>query len=361
MELFYYVYLFIFWTLFWSFSSVIISRIKNHKSWIIAWRSECPKCKHKLWILDLFPIFSYLSTLGKCRYCHKKISILYPILEFSLWIIFVLTSYFLIDFNQIIIWNKFEIFKLIFFLIFWFLSFVYIVYDILYLEIPDIILAILILITTIAITLQSYIPWFEIFRTLPLYDSWFWIFNLNLILWWLITSIWILYIIMLKWFSEIIDVILIFLIIWIICFLKFYIWIDIEKTAIWSALISCISIFIFFFLQIIISWWSWMWGWDLRIAILMWLISWITFWFEAVMISYFAWSIIWIIFIIYAKIKSHNEARKKFSNKIRRILWLEQKVNQINTQIPFWPFLWIWIYWVILFTPLINEFIKNYL
>ena len=102
MELFYYVYLFIFWTLFWSFSSVIISRIKNHKSWIIAWRSECPKCKHKLWILDLFPIFSYLSTLGKCRYCHKKISILYPILEFSLWIIFVLTSYFLIDFNQII-------------------------------------------------------------------------------------------------------------------------------------------------------------------------------------------------------------------------------------------------------------------
>lgn len=36
-------------------------------------RSYCTSCKKQLKWYDLFPVFSYLFSRGKCRYCHKKI------------------------------------------------------------------------------------------------------------------------------------------------------------------------------------------------------------------------------------------------------------------------------------------------
>ena len=50
-------------------------------------RSYCPKCQHKLAWYDLFPVFSYLFLNGKCRYCHKKIPLEYPITEIILGIL----------------------------------------------------------------------------------------------------------------------------------------------------------------------------------------------------------------------------------------------------------------------------------
>lgn len=44
-------------------------------------RSYCPKCKHQLSYKDLVPVFSYVFLLGKCRYCKKKISLEYPLVE----------------------------------------------------------------------------------------------------------------------------------------------------------------------------------------------------------------------------------------------------------------------------------------
>lgn len=44
-------------------------------------RSYCPHCKKQLRWYDLFPVLSYLSTLGKCRYCKKKIGLEYPLVE----------------------------------------------------------------------------------------------------------------------------------------------------------------------------------------------------------------------------------------------------------------------------------------
>lgn len=79
--------------LFGSFGSVILFRrgesttLKQASS--ILWgRSECPYCKTKLQTRDLIPLFSFLFQWGKCRYCKKKISWLYPILEFGSAIIF---------------------------------------------------------------------------------------------------------------------------------------------------------------------------------------------------------------------------------------------------------------------------------
>ncbi len=53
-------------------------------------RSYCPRCKHELSWQDLFPVFSFLYLQGKCRYCHKKISYQYPLVEIFTGILFVL-------------------------------------------------------------------------------------------------------------------------------------------------------------------------------------------------------------------------------------------------------------------------------
>lgn len=46
-------------------------------------RSMCPDCKHELGAKDLIPVFSWLSTGGKCRYCRKPISKQYPVVELA--------------------------------------------------------------------------------------------------------------------------------------------------------------------------------------------------------------------------------------------------------------------------------------
>lgn len=44
-------------------------------------RSCCPKCNSTLQFYDLLPIFSFVSSKGKCRYCKQKISVTYPLIE----------------------------------------------------------------------------------------------------------------------------------------------------------------------------------------------------------------------------------------------------------------------------------------
>lgn len=355
MEYLIYTYIFIFWTLFWSFSSVIIDRLKNKKSWIISWRSECPKCHHKLAFYDLFPIFSFLSTFWKCRYCKTKISFLYPILELSTWLLFFLTSYFLVDINLVLSWNFVEIYKLWFFLSIAFLSIVYVFYDILYLEIPDSILIILILLSFITISLQSIIPWFEIINLLPtltwsLFDIW-------IIIWVWLIMISSMYFIMFKELKEIYDV-LILTVIWVIfLILKYFLYINLEQYAIWSAILAWYAVFVFLFLQIIVSRWTWMGWWDLRIAIFIGLLAWLSYSFYAVFLSYLAWSIIWLLIIWYQKTKNHYIEQRRFLNKFRKILWLKKKNISLETKMRFGPFLAIWIYLVLFFDENIIKFI----
>jgi len=59
-------------------------------------KSFCPHCKHTLSWQDLFPVFSFLFLGGKCRYCRKKISWQYPIVELFSGLIFLLISNFVI-------------------------------------------------------------------------------------------------------------------------------------------------------------------------------------------------------------------------------------------------------------------------
>lgn len=63
-----------------SFLNVCIYRIPRSES-IAFPGSHCPKCNTKLKWYDNIPVISYLTIMGKCRYCGEKISLQYPIVE----------------------------------------------------------------------------------------------------------------------------------------------------------------------------------------------------------------------------------------------------------------------------------------
>ena len=75
-----------------SFLNVVIIRTPRKES-IIGNNnggSHCMSCNHKLGVLDLFPIFSYIFLGGKCRYCKAKISPRYWIVELATALLFTL-------------------------------------------------------------------------------------------------------------------------------------------------------------------------------------------------------------------------------------------------------------------------------
>ena len=70
-----------------SFLGVLIDRLPKEKS--ITGRSRCDFCHHHLAWNDLIPIISFLSLNGRCRYCRKKLSFFYPLIEVLTAVMFV--------------------------------------------------------------------------------------------------------------------------------------------------------------------------------------------------------------------------------------------------------------------------------
>jgi leader peptidase (prepilin peptidase)/N-methyltransferase len=48
---------------------------------ILASRSQCPHCGHRITALENIPVLSYLALRGKCSSCHSAISLRYPAVE----------------------------------------------------------------------------------------------------------------------------------------------------------------------------------------------------------------------------------------------------------------------------------------
>jgi len=71
-----------------SFLNCVIYRLEKNESFLRG-RSYCPHCKHILSWQDLIPVLSFLILRGKCRYCGKRISLQYPLVELSAAILFV--------------------------------------------------------------------------------------------------------------------------------------------------------------------------------------------------------------------------------------------------------------------------------
>lgn len=81
--------LFIIGIYFGSFFTLATYRLPKREN-ITHKHSYCPNCNHKLGLLDLVPVFSYLALRGKCRYCKNPIGIRYVSFEFITGIVFVL-------------------------------------------------------------------------------------------------------------------------------------------------------------------------------------------------------------------------------------------------------------------------------
>ena len=92
MDIFFYIIIFLMGITFGSFYTLAVYRIPKGED-ITHTHSYCPKCNHKLNILDLIPLFSYIFLGGKCRYCKQKIRPRYFILEAISGIFFVVIAY----------------------------------------------------------------------------------------------------------------------------------------------------------------------------------------------------------------------------------------------------------------------------
>ena len=67
---------------FGSFASALIHRVPSGQSVLSSKdRSACPHCGQVLKARDLIPLFSWLLSKGRCRYCGAKLSMMYPLLE----------------------------------------------------------------------------------------------------------------------------------------------------------------------------------------------------------------------------------------------------------------------------------------
>lgn len=75
-----------------SFLNCFIYRLEKEES--MMGRSHCPHCQKVLSWFDLVPVLSYLWLGGKCRQCHKKISVQYPLVELFTASLFLLVFHF---------------------------------------------------------------------------------------------------------------------------------------------------------------------------------------------------------------------------------------------------------------------------
>jgi len=120
-----FVFIFILGSIFGSFLNSVIWRIETGKSFLKG-RSVCPHCGHLLSFKDLIPIFSFLILKGRCRYCRKKISLQYPLVEFFTGLLFLFIFLKNLDPLETIFSLLFSLFFILIF-----------VFDLKYYSIPD--------------------------------------------------------------------------------------------------------------------------------------------------------------------------------------------------------------------------------
>ncbi|MDA9129284.1 prepilin peptidase [Candidatus Gracilibacteria bacterium] len=347
MNIFFYTVLFILGTLFGSFASVVIYRIRSGEGGICGGRSHCKTCDRNLSVRELVPIFSWMFQGGTCSGCQQKISYVYPILELVMGVLFLVAGYFLISPELIFMGNSFEIFKLIYFLSIIFFTVIYVFYDILYLEIPESILLNLNILILGGLS-------FEILSA-GVFDS-----RLVLFDWLKYTNggqylalqlglagviIGGLYTIMRAGLREIYDIGILLWLWGLLIFANNYFQSGFQNSVFQSPLIDglygALALFSFFFAQIVVSKGRWMGAGDLRIAIAMGLIVGIYFALPSGMITYITGSIVGIGIILFSKI-------------------LHTKQKEIDHQIPFGPFLACGYLGVMFFHPQISAFIQQY-
>lgn len=117
-----------------SFINVLVYRLNVAESFVSG-RSKCPKCHHTINWYDNIPVISFVLLKFQCRSCKEKISWQYPLVELSTGLLFATVASVFFNASDPANWS-FVIYLLgvISALV------VIFVYDLLYLEIPDVIL-----------------------------------------------------------------------------------------------------------------------------------------------------------------------------------------------------------------------------
>ncbi|OGZ18178.1 MAG: hypothetical protein A2V72_01560 [Candidatus Nealsonbacteria bacterium RBG_13_37_56] len=126
------LFVFLFGLAIGSFLNCVIYRLEKKQSFLKG-RSYCPHCKHILSWQDLIPVFSFLILRGKCRYCRKKISLQYPLVELATGSLFLLIF---IYFNNLLVTRYWLLVTGYWLLITSFLIIIF-VYDLKHYIIPD--------------------------------------------------------------------------------------------------------------------------------------------------------------------------------------------------------------------------------
>ncbi len=88
----FYIIVFIFGSIWGSFSNVCIRRIPNNTS-VIKGRSHCPSCNKLIKWYDNIPLISFLILKARCRDCSTTIDVKYFIIELISALNFVLIFY----------------------------------------------------------------------------------------------------------------------------------------------------------------------------------------------------------------------------------------------------------------------------
>ena len=96
MDIFSFIILIFIGLILGSFCTVCVNRLPQNLS-IIKPRSFCINCKKTIQWFHNIPLFSFIFLKGKCRYCQKKISWIYPTIEV------------LVILSNIILYNYFKI------------------------------------------------------------------------------------------------------------------------------------------------------------------------------------------------------------------------------------------------------------
>ena len=88
------VFIFVLGAVIGSFLNVCIYRIPREGMSVHSpRRSFCPACKEPIKTFDTIPLLSYLFLIGRCRRCKTGISVLYPCVELSTALLFLVMYY----------------------------------------------------------------------------------------------------------------------------------------------------------------------------------------------------------------------------------------------------------------------------
>lgn len=128
------LFLFVMGLVWGSFLNVVIFRMSHGKS-IADGRSICPKCRHIIpWKYNI-PLLSFVLLRGKCAFCHKKISIQYPMIEALTGVFFV--WWFVVGFNFFkLVGNPWSYIQPLFWLVVGMVLLAIFIIDLLYMVIP---------------------------------------------------------------------------------------------------------------------------------------------------------------------------------------------------------------------------------